>query len=192
MSVVELDGTLGQLAAIGSRAAGYNHDIASKIQGVMMAIDEISELAKDPDIQRAAETAHAALGELNQLLQHNRALTKPPIKTRVDLGELVGKAAARVGVALRGTKPTGEVAVAVPLVTQGLSLAIDFAAGTERRRSIEVWCRADGQGVTIGLPIAPAVDLDPDAVLAIASWIIKRDGGELIRGDSALIVRLMV
>jgi len=32
------------LAVIGSRVSGFHHDIASKLQGLMMSIDEIGEL----------------------------------------------------------------------------------------------------------------------------------------------------
>jgi peptide/nickel transport system substrate-binding protein len=60
--VIPIDDAIGQLAAIGSRTPGFNHDIASKIQGVMMALDEIVELSRDVDVQRAAETAQTALG----------------------------------------------------------------------------------------------------------------------------------
>src|SRR5262249_6816696 len=102
---------LYQLAALGARMASFNHDIASKVQGLMMALDEIGELAPnmgDPDLARASETAMQALKELHALLSQNRALTKPPVKTKVALGELMRTAGARAGVGVRGAL-TGDV-----------------------------------------------------------------------------------
>jgi hypothetical protein len=179
-----------QLALVGSRSTGFNHDIASKLQGVMMAIDEISELATTPEIQRAAATAHTSLGELNQLLQHNRALTKqPPPSARIEIGELVRGAASRVGVTLEAPVTGGAVQVPVQLVTQALSLVIDAAAGRERRRRIQVAARCDAQRIELELPLAASASVDGTS-LAIASWVLARQGGELRCGDQRLLVRL--
>ena len=53
-------------AVIGSRVSAFNHDIASKLQGMMMALDEIEELLErvgDSDLRRATETAQQSLKE---------------------------------------------------------------------------------------------------------------------------------
>jgi hypothetical protein len=181
--------TLLYLAAIGARAASYNHDIASKIQGVMMAVDEIAELEGNPDVQRAAQTAVAALGELNQLLQQSRALAKPPAAKQIALGELVTRAAQRVGVTVTGTLPDATIDVAVPLVTQGLALAIDAVAGTERRRIIEPRAEFSDGHISLAIPFAPTTAPNLGDSLAIASWIMTREGGELRCGATELTVR---
>lgn len=179
-----------QLAAIGSRAPSYNHDIASKIQGVMMALDEILELASG-DLKQTAETAQAAMGELNQLLQSNRALTKPPVGARADLQELLSRAAMRVGVTLRGDKTTCELIVAVPLVTQALSIAIDCAAGAERRRTLEPTIAVDHGRVVLTFPYATSA-APAGETLSIASWILERERGQLRCGNQAITVELPV
>lgn len=181
-----------QLAVLGSRVASYNHDIASKIQGVMMAVDEISELARTPDLQRAAETAHVALQELNQLLQQNRALTKAPNPLRIELRDLLVRSAQRVGVTLKGTLPEGTVEVAVPHMTQALALAIDAVAGIDRRRTLEVGARIDDGKHVLSLPFAAEVQSNIGDALAIAAWVIANDRGELRCGDAALVIRLPV
>ena len=46
------------LAIVGSRAQGFHHDVASKLQGLQMSLDEISERCQhDPQLTRATESA---------------------------------------------------------------------------------------------------------------------------------------
>jgi hypothetical protein len=188
--VSDPDDAMLLLAAIGSRQSGFNHDIASKIQGLMMALDELTELAEslaNEDITRALETATVATRELNQLLTASRALTKPPAKARIALGELVRKAAERVGVVVRGEVPAVEIEVAVPLTQQGLALAIDAAAGVGRARTLEPKISV-GERIEIGLPIA-TMPSNPTP-LAIAAWIMRREGGELATSAEQIAIRL--
>lgn len=187
--VVDLAGLL-RLAALGSRASSFNHDIASKIQGVMMALDEIAELATGELVQ-VAQTAQTALTELNQLLQQQRALTKPPVAMRMPLHELVSRAAVRVGVTLRGARATCEVEVAMPISVQALALAFEAAAGSERRRAAEL--AVDQGTTTVELRIPYAATATPAGeALAIAAWILESDGGELRCSSQAIVVRLPI
>ncbi len=180
-------GRLLQLAAIGARAPSFNHDIASKIQGVMMALDEILELT-DGELKATAETAQSAMGELNQLLQTNRALTKTPATTSTVLHDLLSKASTRVGVTLRGAKATCDVNVAVPLMTQALAMALDSAAGAERRRTLELGVKIDGR-VELVFPLAASAVPEGES-LAIAAWIVERDRGTLRCSDKAITIEL--
>jgi hypothetical protein len=180
-------------AMLGARASSFHHDIASKLQGLMMALDEISELVEmrpDPDIRRAAETAHAALTDLNQLLGGNRALTKPPVRSNAKLGELVVRASERVGVNVRGASPDAAVVVAVPAFTHALTLAIDAAAGVGRNRNIvfEVVASAGCVELLFGMatPAAPNIS----ELLALASWLLARDDAELRCGADKLAIRV--
>ena len=79
------------LAIVGSRAPSFHHDLASKLQGLMMAIDEIGELTGEgsPSVAHAIETAHTTLREVLGLLNVNRALTKAPTKSRTTLAEMM-------------------------------------------------------------------------------------------------------
>ncbi len=180
-------GKLLQLAAIGARAPSFNHDIASKIQGVMMALDEIIELA-DGELKVTAETAQGSMVELNQLLQINRALTKTPANTPTLLHDLVAKAATRVGVTLRGAKAACDVNVAVPLMTQALAMALDSAAGVERRRTLELEVKL-GERVVLVFPLAASAAPEGES-LAIAAWIVERERGTLHCSDKAITIAL--
>jgi hypothetical protein len=186
---------LHQLALVGSRAPAFHHDCASKLQGLVMALDELSELAEngDPQLIRAIEAAMDVSRELNGLLNINRALTKPAAKAAIAVRDLVKAAADRVGVALHGALPEAMVSVAVAPMTHALALTIDVAAGTGRGRSLAITGAIDGREVDLVLP-AVAVAAQPSNAsesLAIATFVVGRDGGRLwCAADDRLLVRL--
>jgi hypothetical protein len=179
---------------VGSRAPAFHHDCASKLQGLVMALDELSELTEngDPALIRAIEAALEVSRELNGLLNLNRALTKPAAKTPIALGELMKSAAGRVGVSLPGTLPAGTVLVTGPAMTHALALTLDVAAGTGRGRSLAITATPVGRDVEIALPAAAAQPSNASESLAIATFVVARDGGKLwcsASGDR-LFVRL--
>jgi hypothetical protein len=184
--------SLLQLAMVGSRAPAFHHDCASKLQGLVMALDELSELTEngDPQLLRALEAALDASRELNALLNTNRTLTKPPVKSAIALRELMTRAAGRVGVALQGTLPDAMVEVAVPAMTHALALALDATAGAGRGRSIQVSAVPAGGAVDLVLQTSSSLPSNAGEVLAIASFVVSRDGGQLrcaASGDRLLI-----
>lgn len=160
------------LALVGSRAPGFNHDCASKLQSLMMALDEITEIADaggNADLIRAVETATGALRELNALLNANRALTKAPARTATTVRELFARAAERVSVRVDGELPEQAIQVAVPAMTHALALLFDVAAElAPRGRTIAI---ADGVVRSSRQPSAE--------VVALASFALARDGGTL-------------
>jgi len=178
------------LATIGSRVPSFNHDIASKIQGLIMAIDEIVEFANTSDLRQAAETAHQAVTELNQLLQQNRALTKTPVASSIPIDELVDRAARRVAVTLRGGPFSGTTEVPALLVIQGLALAFDAAAGSERRRVLDLAIVEVGDSLEIRVPLATALEPDVGTMFAIASWVFRKAGGSFACQSDHLELRL--
>jgi hypothetical protein len=191
---VAIDALL-HLATIGSRMSSFHHDVASKLQGLMMALDEISELAEprgDTDLLRAAETAHTSLKELHQLLNANRTLAKPPIRTHTALRELATRAGERVGVTLRGDLVDANLEIAVPITTHGLALALDVAAGVGRSRALDVTSRIVDERVELNLALSPTPPANASEALAIAAWVVAREGGELRCSDSRLVVRLPI
>src|SRR4051794_40869000 len=83
------------LATLGSRMPGFHHDCASKLQSLMMSLDEIGELSATTEMRQAVDTAHLALRELHELFTANRALAKSPQLTRCSLGELIARSTSR-------------------------------------------------------------------------------------------------
>jgi len=183
-----------QLALVGSRAPVFHHDCASKLQGLVMALDEIRELTVDgdPQLTSALEIALDSTHELHALLNANRALTKPPRRTEIALGDLVGRAAELAGVALHGTLPDAVVSVAVPSVPQALALAIDVAVGARRGRTLVIDGELVAREVELVLHAAAPSPADASEALAIATFVVTRDGGRLwcaAAGDR-LVLRL--
>lgn len=190
---------LYELAIIGSRAPGFHHDCASKLQSLMMALDEIGELAaqSDPELQLATNMANTALRDLHALLTTNRALAKPPHRARISLDELIRAASERVGVRVNGAL-SGDVEVVVPAMTHGLSLVLDLLAGPiHLGRTVEAQL-ALGDRATLDLSgpqealTTPAISASE--VIAIATFVVERDGGELRckREGNAIVVRLPI
>ncbi len=184
-----------QLAMVGSRAPAFHHDCASKLQGLVMALDELSELTEhgDPQLIRAVETALEASRELNALLNFNRTLTRPAPKAAIRLNELIARAAERVGVAPVGSTPAVEVSVGVAPMTHGLALAIDVAAGTGRGRTVAVAAQLTAGQVEITLDLSAQQPANASELLGIAGFVVARDGaGQLwcrAAGDR-LVIRL--
>ena len=184
------------LAIVGSRASGFHHDLASKLQGLMMSLDELSELGAqgNGEIARVAETAQTTLQELLALLNLNRALTRPPVRTRVALRELLSRACERVYVTLAGEVPDVTVEVAAAATIHALSLTLDVAAGPGRGRTLALRSRLEAGQLEIDLDASPLTPAGAPEALAVAAFVLARDHGELRctgRGER-MIVRLPV
>lgn len=160
------------LALTGSRASGFNHDCASKLQALIIALDEISEISAtngDPDFVRAAETATDSVRELIALLDGNRALTKPPVRTATTVRALFDKAAERASVRISGALPEQAIQVALPAVTHALALLLDLAAELA----------PPGRTATIEDGVVKSARQPTAAILAVATFAFARDGGTL-------------
>lgn len=172
------------LAVVGARASGFNHDIASKLQGLMMALDEVSELGEhDTNLARAAESAHSALKEVLATLNVNRALTKPPSRTPISLPELWTRAGERVYVTLKAALPTVDVEVSAATMIQALALALDISGGPGRGRAISADVAQTPTHVNVTFPAVAPLPSNAGEVLAIATHVLARDGGSFTCSD---------
>jgi hypothetical protein len=184
------------LAVLGSRHTGFNHDLASKLQGILMSLDEILESPQatgDPDLQRAAESAMTSAQELGALLNANRALGRVANRSRAPLRDVLQQAGSRAGVAIRGTIVEASVEAAIAGLVQGLALAIDVCAGPGRGRSLDVTSTLAGATIELDLPmVRPAPD-PQNELLALAVSVLRREGGELrcARGGDRMLIRLL-
>ena len=190
-------------AAVGARMPGFHHDAASKLQSLMMAIDELGELleAAGGDVHQALETANVSLRELHQLFTANRALGKPPVSASILVQDLLERASARAGVRLTGDQPPSKLAIeaSFPAMLHAFASLLEVIGGPSQL----------GRGVTVKLAVADAqlelalagpasTETGSDAHLsetfAIAAFLIARDGGELRCGGASprFIIRLPV
>lgn len=177
-------------AAVGSRISGFHHDSASKLQSLMMALDEAAELAADrPDVARPLETAMASLKELHGLLTENRALAKTPVRKDAHLAEIVQKAIARHGVKLKAPVAAATVHVAPPSITQAISLLADVIAGPQKgARTIEAVV-TPGENVVLALTGTAPAETALDAIM-IATFLIEREQGAVYSAPNGFQVHL--
>jgi hypothetical protein len=176
-------------AAIGSRMSSFHHDVASKLQGLMMAIDEITELGND-DTRAAATTAATALQELNQLLAINRALTKAPQRKRTALRELMARASERHGVKLRGDMIDADVNVALPSMTHALDLLVDMLAGPLRgERTVALEVSRKAERVVLVLTATTTFEANNEHI-ALAHFLLARETGTLACRADGFVVEL--
>ncbi|HEX2685541.1 MAG TPA: hypothetical protein VHN14_02940 [Kofleriaceae bacterium] len=173
--------SLFRLAMVGSRARVFHHDCASKLQALVMVLDEIRQLTEqgEPQLVEAVEAALESMQEVNAVLNTNRALTRPSTRSAMMLRELVTSAAGWVGVTLHGTLPDEMVDVATPSTIHALSLAFDIAAGAGRGRTLTVAALRTTREVELVLHTAPSQPANASEALAIATFVIARDGGRL-------------
>jgi hypothetical protein len=188
--------SLLQLALVGSRASAFHHECASKLQSLVMALDEIREFTQNAEeqLRSAVEAALESVKELNTLLNTNRALTKPPVRSVIAVRDLVARAAGWVRVTLSGSLSDALVNVSVPAMMQALALVLDVAAGASagRGRTLTVAAEIVSREVELVLQSSPSQPAHAREALAIASFVIARDGGKLwcAAGGDQLVVRL--
>lgn len=195
-------GTLSQqrvleLATLGSRMPSFHHDAASKLQSLMMALDEISELASSEgsDLRTSIDTAHSALRELNQLLGANRALAKAPVAGRIALPELLQRAAEATGVRIRTPIAAHDVRLHIPAVRHALSLLLDLTAGPSHLgRVVDATCDFTGDRYVLrlsGPPEAQAkLPVNAGESIGLATFVIDREEGSLQCTATGFVVTL--
>ncbi len=181
------------LALIGSRANGLNHDLASKLQGLLMTLEDLAErLAErgEPELHRAAADASSVAQEIAGLVAASRSLARSPGPSRRTLREIIEASCERAGFGLDAELVAAEVEVIAPHVVHALSLAIEVAGGPGRGRPLEATCRLGGGRIELVLSTAPKTLSLASEYLALAAAILRRDGGDLRCGAERLVVWL--
>jgi hypothetical protein len=181
------------LALVGSRASGLNHDLASKLQGLLMTLEDLTERLADhadPDLHSSAAEASAVAQELAQLVTASRSLTRSSPPSRCPLRELVAASCDRAGVELDTQLIDAELEISEPPVIHALSLIIEVAAGPGRGRALEATCRLAGEQIEIVLTAARQTTGYASEYLALASAILRRHGGDVRCGAERLVIWL--
>ncbi len=181
------------LALLGSRMPSFHHDVASKLQSLMMAVDELTELAETLDTQAAANSAALAVRELTTLFATNRALAKAPQRKPTPVGELVARAAERSGVKTTGELPSCNVDVAVASIAHACAVVLDLAAGPlSMGRTVEITGVPEDKFLLVKVAGPVGVPLPNNAgdMLALATFALAREQGELRCGADHYVIKL--
>lgn len=181
------------LALLGSRMPSFHHDVASKLQSLMMAVDELVEIAETIEARAAANSAMTSVKELTQLFATNRALAKAPQRRPTPIGELVARAAERSGVKTSGELPPCTVDIALPSIAHACAVIMDLSAGPlTMGRTVGLTGALTERFVTITVNGPPNAPLPANAgdMLALASFALAREGGELRCGPDRYVIKL--
>jgi len=184
------------LALLGSRMPSFHHDVASKLQSLMMALDEIIELSDSEDLKQTANSAGVTVRELNTLLAANRALSRAPRREPLALNTLLARAAERSGVHVTtNSLPKVDVDVALPSIAHAIAVVLDLAAGPLKLgRNVEIAAVTEATSlviVVVGPPTAmDTLPSNASEVMALATFALTREGGELRCGTDRFTIRL--
>jgi hypothetical protein len=180
------------LALIGARSRGFHHDIASKLQGLMMAIDEIADrnvLLADDRVQRAVDAAADSMREVQGQLAAFRALARGPDARGCSLRDLVSAGTRAAAVAAVGELPdvtvTATPSSAVQVIAMACELAdstgtVDIVVDAHDAAAIEVSFRCRGGD----LPELSRAD-----AIALMTFALGRDGGDARDGGNGVVLR---
>ena len=178
------------LALVGTRATGLNHDLASKLQGLLMTLEDLVERlgqGGEPELHRAASDASAAAQDITGLVTSSRQLTRTPGPLPRRLRDVIAAACDRAGVDLDVELPDVEVEIVPAHVIHALALVIEVAAGPGRGRALDSTCRVVGGRVELVVPAAKQTTSFASEYLALASAILRRDGGDVRCGPERIV-----
>ena len=181
------------LALLGSRMPSFHHDVASKLQAVMMAIDDLQELVEGVELKAAAGEAATAVRELTTLFATNRALAKAPQRRPTPVGELFARAAERGGVRTTGELPPCTVEIALPSIAHACAVILDLAAGPMTLgRTAGITGTIEGKNLVVIVtgPLGAPLPNNAGDVLALATFALEREQGSLQCDGERYVIRI--
>lgn len=183
------------LALLGTAIPSFHHDIASKLQSLIMTLDEIAERTGATEVRSLVTTAEDTIHELSQLLAANRLLARAARRQRHPVSKLIGLAAERSGVRVQGAVPVVDVEIGLLTATHALMLILDLAAGpVQLGRSVDMAIIPDESSLALEITGPPAAlqPLPPNysEVMAVASFAFARQAGQLRCGPGRFTIRL--
>jgi len=188
-------------AALGTACFAALHDLASALQAIGNAIDELDVTVTDPAIRPLVDAAIEANDNATKMFVAIRGVLRDPAgrKQPVDVAALISRATHQAATkpVVAGTPPPGTVEVAVPVIAMAVAKLIDAATtGGGAAVGPELAATVDGGMVALAITAAAAgpAPASIGATLAIAARAIEAHGGALQCGDrdgrATYVVRL--
>jgi hypothetical protein len=174
-------------ATLGATCFAALHDLASGLQAISAAVDELdATVGADPRLRALVDAVIEANETATAMFVAMRNTVRDPGRRRqsVEIGHLVRRATQQASGAstIAGAVPVGDVEVAIPVVAQVLATLID-AAG----KDAEVTAALGGTATDVAIVIAAAAAAEPPttigATLAIAARALEAQGGTVACGD---------
>lgn len=160
------------LALIGSAAGAANHDLGSRLQSLLMALDELEILAEThPDITPLLGALRESTDSAIELLAANRALVRGK-RERIAVADLVTRASRRAGVRVSADGVADSIDGPVEVLVQAIALVIELASAGDPLRIVPVTLAA----TSVTLPCATA----DSTKLVVAKAAIEAAGGRLV------------
>jgi hypothetical protein len=175
-------------AALGSACFASLHDLASAMQSIGAAIDELDATITDPALRPLVEAAIEANEKATQMFVATRGVIRDPAKRKekVALAALINRAshqaAAKPGIA--GTLPTATVEVAVPIIAMTLAHLIDAATAAAGAPEVTAWFVDGAVAIAITAAAAAPAPASIGATLAIAARAVETHGGSVTCGEA--------
>jgi hypothetical protein len=189
-------------ATLGTTCFAALHDLASGLQAIGAAVDELDAAAgTDPRLRALIEAVTAANARAIAMFVAIRETIRDPGRRRepIELSHLVGRAVqrARQPVAPPAVPP-GQVVVAVPVIAQVLTSLLDAAGDDHGARGAAISVTVDGATAAIAIRAAEATPAPASigATLAIAARAVGVHAGSVQCGEHAgraeYVVRLPI
>jgi hypothetical protein len=181
------DGVLA-LALVGARARGFHHDMASKLQALMIAVDDLAERNTDARMAPSIDAAALALRDIQNVLGAFRALARGADPRPSSLRELIAAAARTAGVVIAGEIPDTSVRVTPSAAVQVLVLACELA---DPGATLPVAIARDGGAIEVAMQLGAGqhLDLTHAEALAVMRGALGRDGGDARADGDRVVLR---
>lgn len=171
-ALASLDSLLA-LATVGSRASGFQHDVASKLQSLVMSLEEIGDrgdVLEDGELATALTAARDAVSDMTAQLQAFRQLSRQPPATLIPLREVFAAAAVRASLRVRGEPSALVITASIAETVHAVALLLDGALGRTSPRELDVAFAPRGFALAMGAS---------SEAVAVATYVFRRSGGTL-------------
>jgi len=171
-------------ATLGVSCFGALHDLASALQAIGAAVEELDAAITDPALRSLVQVAIEANDRAIELFVASRNILRDPAgrKTRIAVSALIDRAGQRSARRpVVGSVAPGSVEVAVPVIAHVLASILAAADGADEPARITAVAADDGRSVAIVVSHATTTPL-PSTIgttLAIAAHAVETHGGSV-------------
>jgi hypothetical protein len=174
-------------ATLGAACFAALHDLASALQGVGAAIDELDfTVGTDPKLRPLVDAAMEANERATALFVAQRGMIRDPAKRveKVELAALINRATHQAAHKPQiGTLAAGTVDVAIPVIAQVVAAMVDAAAAGAGAPTVTAAAAGDTVAITVVASAPAPAPASIGATLAICARSAEAHGGAVQCGE---------